>query len=190
MGARYRPYLLLLCMCVAFLAAPGEVLLPERERSRGSPGKQRPERLRDKERDHEQRLEPPHLEQHPHDDGRREHLVFRTAPMPELAAVHGGPHPARSDGRHHHLHREPGHQFRRQPRLYLSRCPFPYRGSARTGSSRAIRGRGPTARPTSGRRTRPEGSPFSRSPSRPSAAASASTTRAAPTSSSATPPPS
>src|SRR5271169_4559440 len=26
MGARYRPHLLLLCMCVAFLAAPGEVL--------------------------------------------------------------------------------------------------------------------------------------------------------------------
>ncbi len=25
-GSRFRPYLLLLCMCVVFLAAPGEVL--------------------------------------------------------------------------------------------------------------------------------------------------------------------
>ncbi len=73
---------------------------------------------------------------------------------------------------------------------YTFQVPFPVSGICANGVITCDPGRGPTAGPTGGRRTHREGSLFSRLTSRRSAAASASTTPAAPTSSSATPRPS
>ena len=52
--------------------------------------------------------------------------------MPELAEVHGGPHPARSDGGHRHLHREPGHDFCGNLN-YTYEVPFPVSGLCANG---------------------------------------------------------
>ncbi len=190
MGARYRPHLLLLCMCVAFLAAPREVLSQSASDLGEAQGNSVLNIYGTKSGITNNVSNPLTSSNTPMTtvDGSTSFSGQLQCPNSQRfmeVLIQPG-----ATGDIDHLHREPGHDVLRQPRLHVSRCPSPYQDSARTGSSRAIRGRGRTARPTSGPPTRPEGSPFSRSPSRPSAAASASTTRAEPISSSAIPPPS